>query len=146
MNSSLGVSIFSFKTELSYLSLTHLRQHSHNPLFFSISTPIPFHLSIFCLPPSDCIFPFVTDFGTIPLQITFPWGEKTLTFSTALPTHSYPLFLFHHHLPLSLSLRHSKQIDTVWGFLLLFKLIQCNPSLSAFCLGQHCGAQYHPIK
>lgn len=77
VSSSLGVSVFSFKTELSYSSLTHLQQHSHNCFFF-FSTPIPFHPSIFCLPPSDCIFPFVTDFGTIPLQITFPWGKRLL--------------------------------------------------------------------
>lgn len=133
VKSSLGVSIFSFKAELFYLSLTHLWQDSHNLFFFSsIWTPIPFRSSIFCPPPSDCIFPFVTDFGTIPLQITFPKGKRLLlSLQPCQPTPTLSFFLFHPHLPLSLRLRHSKQIDTVSGFLLLFKLIQCNPGLSA---------------
>lgn len=47
-------------------------------------------------PPSRrCISHFVTDYGTIPLQITFPWRKETLTVSAALSSRSYPLFLFY---------------------------------------------------
>lgn len=63
--------------------------------FFSIPTPISLHSP----PPPDCILPFVSDFGTIPLQITFPQGKEALTFSTALPTLSF----FYIPIPLCLS-------------------------------------------
>lgn len=124
VNSSLGVSIFSFRTELFYLSLTHLRQQSHYRFFsfdFNSHSISLLHFLSPLLP--DCIFPFVADFGTIPLQITFPSGKRLLlSLQSCRPTP--PHFLFHPHLPLSLSLRHSKQIDTVWGFSSAF---QTNP-------------------
>lgn len=69
-----------------------------------------------------------------PLTNNLSLGKETLTFSPALAKTTPPLaFFLHPYLPLSLSLRHSKQIDTLWGFLLLSKLIQCNPGLSASC-------------
>lgn len=68
-----------------------------------------------------------------PLTNNLSLGKETLSFSTALPTHSSPLFRSYHHLPLSLSFRHTKHTETVWGVTLLFKLIQCNPSLSVSC-------------
>lgn len=135
--------LYFFKTpELFYFSLTHLQKHSHNCFFFNFQ--LPFHSAPpFFVRPLKLHFPFCNWLWYNPLTNNLSLGKETLTFSPALPTHSYPLFLFCPRLPLSLSPRHSKHIDTVWGFLLLFKLIQSYPSLSASCLGQHCRAHYH---